>query len=147
MADTLSPADRSARMALVRARGNRSTEAVAERALTKHRIKGWVKHARELPGTPDFYFPRHRLAVFIDGCFWHACPKCGRLPKSHVEFWTAKIDKNRRRDVRVRRALRKAGYGTMRVWEHEVNSDRWIARLTVKMAVIRASRARTERAN
>lgn len=93
-------------MAKVRSRGNRSTEGRAEAILLEHGITGWIKHPSDILGSPDFYFPKQRLALFVDGCFWHACPRCGRIPKSRVDFWVAKIDANRRRDNRTRRSLR-----------------------------------------
>lgn len=116
-------------MAKVRGTGNRSTEAVVEAILRAERIRGWRKHPKNVPGKPDFYFPCYRLAVFVDGCFWHACPDCGRIPKSNVEFWSTKIDENRRRDNRVRRRMRKLGFHVIRVWEHEVRTGGWIGRL------------------
>jgi DNA mismatch endonuclease (patch repair protein) len=130
MADSLNEKDRSARMSLVRARGNKSTELLVENMLIANRLNGWVKHPAEIPGTPDFYFPSSRLAVFVDGCFWHMCPRCGRLPKTRKRFWRDKIDENRRRDNRVRRRLRKLGYATLRIWEHELRSHgTWLFRL------------------
>ena len=129
MADTLSKEERSARMAKVRGTGNRSTEGRVEAALKEHAITGWTKHPQDVSGRPDFYFPDQRVAVFVDGCFWHACPRCGRIPKSRVEFWSAKIDANRRRDNRTRKRLRREGYHVVRVWEHELRSPKWIGRL------------------
>lgn|ERR1017187_6549518 len=129
MSDSLTKSERSQLMAKVRGTGNRSTEAVVEAALRAERIRGWKKHPEDVPGRPDFYFPRYRLAIFVDGCFWHACPNCGRIPKSNVEFWRTKIDQNRRRDNRVRRRMRRLGFHVVRVWEHEAHAARWIGRL------------------
>lgn len=130
MVDPLSAAERSERMARVRGIGNRSTEGKVEAKLLTAAIAGWEKHPRDVPGKPDFYFPHHRLAVFVDGCFWHACPVCNRrTPTARGDFWRAKIDENRRRDNRKRRQLRQAGYHVMRVWEHELRSDKWLGRL------------------
>lgn len=140
MADTLTPEQRSARMALVRGRGNQSTEEAVADTLRREGIRGWRRHVRRLPGTPDFYFPRERLAVFVDGCFWHACPRCGRIPKSRVEFWSAKIDANRRRDNRNRRALRARGMATVRVWEHELRGAAWVKRLRRRLNARRITR-------
>jgi DNA mismatch endonuclease (patch repair protein) len=120
-------------MSLVRNAGNKSTELRVEQALVEGGIEGWTKHPKGMVGKPDFYFPEQRLAVFVDGCFWHACPTCGRLPKSRTEFWHTKIDANRRRDNRLRRQLRKMGYRTMRVWEHELKKDSWVKRLRSRL--------------
>lgn len=116
-------------MAKVRSTGNRSTESTVESALIREGIDGWEKHPADVPGRPDFYFRRYRLAVFVDGCFWHACPRCGRIPKSNPEFWSRKIDDNRRRDDRTRRRLRQQGYHVMRIWEHEARETSWVKRL------------------
>jgi DNA mismatch endonuclease (patch repair protein) len=64
-----------------------------------HRITGW-RRGMTLLGKPDFVFLQAKLAVFVDGCFWHACPRCGRLPSSNAEYWAHKIDSNRPRDNR-----------------------------------------------
>jgi DNA mismatch endonuclease, patch repair protein len=138
MKDPLTPKERSERMSRVRGIGNRSTEGRVEAALVKDGITGWVKHPPNILGKPDFYFAKYRLALFIDGCFWHACPKCGRMPKSRVDFWATKIDANRRRDNRIRRMLRDQGYHVMRVWEHELRARRWLSRLRGMLTRIRA---------
>jgi len=129
VADSLSKAQRSDLMARVRGKGNESTEVKVQLRLQEAGIRGWRKHPSTVPGHPDFYFPRLRLAVFVDGCFWHSCPRCGRLPKSRRTFWARKIEGNRRRDETTRRALRRRGYQTLRIWEHEVANDRWMSRL------------------
>ena len=133
MPDLLSKAERSVLMGKVRATGNQSTERVVEVALKAVGIKGWRKHPKTVLGKPDFYFNREKLAIFVDGCFWHACPRCGRVPKSRRAFWLAKIDGNRRRDNRVRRLLRKTGFHTMRIWEHELKTDTWLKRLISRL--------------
>ena len=128
--DPLTPNERSALMAKVRAKGNLSTERKAEAALKKARIKGWSKHPKKVPFKPDFYFPRAKIVLFIDGCFWHACPRCRRrTPHTRYDFWKAKIEGNRLRDKRTCRFLKKKGYRVMRVWEHEVTRESWIMRL------------------
>ena len=116
-------------MARVRSKGNRSTEVKAKATLQERGIEGWIQHPSDIKGHPDFYFPAARLMVFVDGCFWHACPKCGRIPKSRTEFWRCKIEGNRRRDFSVNRSLRKQGYHVMRVWEHALKDENWINRL------------------
>lgn len=118
--DPLSKRERSALMSKVRSSGNQSTEKTVESVLRANRITGWRKHAKNVPGRPDFYFPKARLAVFVDGCFWHACPKCGRIPKTRVKFWAEKIAGNRRRDNRIRGQLWRKGFSVIRIWEHEI---------------------------
>lgn len=114
MADVYPPKKRSAVMSKVRSRGNASTEIVLMAALRAHRFRGWRRHLA-MPGTPDFAFVGKKLAVFVDGCFWHGCPKCYRAPKQNAGFWRDKIDRNRRRDRRVDQALRRKGWSVMRV--------------------------------
>jgi len=76
-------------------------------------------NVRGLPGTPDLVFTRARLAVQVDGCFWHGCPEHSTTPKSNSAFWLEKIAANRRRDDRDDAALRQEGWIVLRVWEHE----------------------------
>lgn len=133
MTDSLSKQERSALMASVKGKGNRSTEIAVETILRAHKISGWKKHPKHIMGRPDFYFHRANLAVFVDGCFWHACPKCGRLPKSRREFWATKIENNRKRDNRIRRHLRSMGVSTIRIWEHELRTHSWLNRLLLRL--------------
>jgi len=79
----------------------------------------------ELPGKPDLAFTRLRIAVFVDGCFWHVCPECsdGRAPKSNTTYWTEKRRMNSERDVRQTRELRRRGWIVLRFWEHHVLKD------------------------
>jgi DNA mismatch endonuclease (patch repair protein) len=73
---------------------------------------------------PDFVFPKLRLAVFVDGCFWHACPLHATQPRNHAAFWRKKLAANQARDRRVNRALRRAGWRVLRIWEHELRQNR-----------------------
>ena len=66
----------------------------------------------------DLVFPRHKLAVFVDGCFWHGCPRHYKTPKTRSEWWDAKIDRNKTRDAKKTRKLRRLGWKVVRVWEH-----------------------------
>ena len=116
MTDTLTVAERSERMSLIRSRGNRDTELRLVALLREHRITGWRRGA-PLPGKPDFVFRAHKVAVFVDGCFWHGCPRHGRVPTSHVEYWAPKLARNAARDRSVTHALRASGWTVLRVWE------------------------------
>ena len=69
---------------------------------------------------PDFVFPKLKLAVFVDGCFWHGCPRLRRMPKNNAAFWRQKLTGNKARDRRVNRALRRAGWAVVRIWECEL---------------------------
>src|SRR6266567_495494 len=106
MSDPLKPKERSERMSRVRSAGNKSTEGIAEGKLIAAGLSGWEKQPKGILGKPDFFFPKHQMIVFVDGCFWHACPICERRnPTNRAEFWRDKIDSNRRRDNRQRREL------------------------------------------
>ena len=131
MADIWTKTKRSEVMARIRGRGNRSTEGRLAALFRAHGFTGW-RRQRPLPGRPDFVFPAGRLAVFVDGCFWHGCPRHGTMPKENRRFWQAKITRNRERDREVRAELRRLGWKVLRVWEHELtrrNERRLVARL------------------
>lgn len=110
-------------MSAIRGRGNQTTELTMVAILRAGSIRGWRRHL-PLPGTPDFAFRRQRVAVFVDGCFWHACPKCYKRPGSNVTFWDAKAERNRARDRAVAAALRARGWRVVRVWEHQLQSPK-----------------------
>jgi DNA mismatch endonuclease, patch repair protein len=129
MTDTLSREDRSLLMTAVKSKGNASTELRALDVLRGKGIVGWRRHPAYIAGKPDFYFPTQKVALFIDGCFWHGCPRCGRLPKSRLKFWRAKIIANRRRDTVVNRTLAKRKICVIRVWEHELLRQSWLRRV------------------
>jgi DNA mismatch endonuclease, patch repair protein len=128
--DHLSESNRSAHMSKIRSKGNQSTELRVETAMRGISLAGWEKHPKEIVGTPDFFFPRAKLAVFVNGCFWHGCAKCCRnVPQNRREFWLAKLEQNRKRDRRVLRQLRRLGFRTVTVWEHSLKTDHWLSRI------------------
>jgi len=105
-------------MSLIRGSGNKDTELRMVALFRAHGIAGWRRNAR-LFGKPDFVFRRERVVVFVDGCFWHGCPrpKHSPMPKNRAEWWAAKLGRNKERDRLVTRTLRKAGWRVVRVWE------------------------------
>ena len=119
MADVFSRNKRSEIMSRVKGRGNAATEMRLITVFRQHRITGW---RREYPlfGKPDFVFPKQRLVVFVDGCFWHNCPIHGSMPTSNVAFWQNKLQGNSKRDRQVNLRLRKDGWRILRVWQHEL---------------------------
>jgi DNA mismatch endonuclease (patch repair protein) len=121
--DTVSRAKRSAIMSAVRGRGNRSTELQLASLLRVHRITGWRRKA-PLLGKPDFVFRDKKVAIFVDGCFWHGCPRHQRMPKSHVAFWSKKLARNVERDAQVSRMLRARGWLVLRIWECALSKTR-----------------------
>ena len=72
----------------------------------------------EAKTTADLIFPRHKLLVFVDGCFWHGCPWHYKTPKTRSEWWDAKVERNKTRDSKKTRKLRRLGWKVVRVWEH-----------------------------
>jgi DNA mismatch endonuclease (patch repair protein) len=93
-------------------------------ALVKAGVRGWRLHPEELPGRPDFYFENAKIAIFVDGCYWHGCPKCGHIPKTRSAFWEAKIKRNQERDKMNNLGLRKLGTKSLRIWEHELKDKK-----------------------
>jgi DNA mismatch endonuclease (patch repair protein) len=106
-------------MSAIRSDRNRSTELRFASLLRESGITGWRRRKRLL-GNPDFVFLRERLAVFVDGCFWHGCRWHCRMPKSRQSYWKPKIEHNRVRDKVVTAALRRAGWSVLRIWEHSL---------------------------
>jgi len=98
---------------------NTKPEMILRQKLWHNGIRGYRLHAR-IEGHPDLYFPGARLAVFVDGCFWHGCPACKTIPRTREEFWSRKIRANRERDCAVDADLTKSGIMVVRMWEHEV---------------------------
>jgi DNA mismatch endonuclease (patch repair protein) len=123
MVDTFSKIERSRIMASVKSRNTKSTELRFISILKSKRIVGWRRNY-VLVGKPDFVFPQLRIALFIDGCFWHGCPKHCRMPSSNVYYWNDKIGKNKIRDKRITRALKAKGWRVVRIWEHEVKTGK-----------------------
>ena len=119
MADVFSKKKRSQVMAAIRSRGNKGTELKLVAILRSAGITGWRRH-QSVTGHPDFIFRRERVAVFVDGCFWHGCPKHGRKPGSNRAYWLPKLRRNRERDATVKRSLRSAGWRVIRLWEHDL---------------------------
>ena len=121
MPDVFTKAKRSQVMAAIRSRGNKDTELKLASILRAARITGWRRH-QPLPGQPDFVFRRQRLALFVDGCFWHGCPKHGTQPETNAAYWAQKLSRNKARDRSVSRTLRQAGWMVIRLWEHHLSA-------------------------
>ena len=104
--------------------GARRRDTAPEVALRRelHRRGRRFRVAHKVPGnnrrTVDIAFPRHKLAVFVDGCFWHGCAEHGTAPRSNAAWWVAKLEANRARDGDTNRLLTEAGWRVLRIWEH-----------------------------
>jgi len=126
-------------MSRVRGRGNKDTELALAKLFRRHSITGWRRN-QAVFGKPDFIFQNLKLAIFVDGCFWHGCPKHCKyakwllrnvtannppsprngLRRTGRAFWRRKLAGNKTRDRLVTRTLRKAGWRVLRIWEHEL---------------------------
>lgn len=124
--DTLSPAQRSERMARVRGRDTKPE--ISVRKLLFSMGYRYRLHDSMLPGKPDIVLRSRRKIIFVHGCFWHRHANCAlaRLPKSRETFWSTKLENNRLRDRRVKAALRRAGWSVATVWECQLKD---VARL------------------
>lgn len=119
MTDVFTKEKRSHVMARIRSSGNISTELAMVMLFRKAKITGWRRKSK-IQGRPDFVFPQEQVAIFIDGCFWHNCPRHCKLPKHNRKFWKSKLLKNSMRDRVVTRGLRKQGWKVLRIWEHQL---------------------------
>jgi DNA mismatch endonuclease (patch repair protein) len=130
VADVFTKKKRSQVMAAIRSKGNQATELKLASILRAAGITGWRRH-QPLPGHPDFIFRRARLAVFVDGCFWHGCRWHCRMPEGNREYWQGKIARNSARDRRTTRLLRSQGWKVLRIWGHALASpETVVARIT-----------------
>jgi len=131
MHDVFTSTKRSEVMARIRSCGNRDTELALAEIFRANGVRAWRRN-QAVFGRPDFVFPKIRLAVFVDGCFWHGCPTHATWPANRAEWWRRKIEGNRARDRLVTRMLRRKGWRVLRIWEHELakkNRGRLLARL------------------
>jgi DNA mismatch endonuclease (patch repair protein) len=144
MVDKLSKEQRSVLMAGVRTTDT-APELIVRCALHRAGFR-YVLHARDLPGRPDIVLPRYRMAVFVHGCFWHGhwCTR-GRPPTSNVQFWTAKIDRNTRRDRAAGRALRRLGFQVRTLWACSLEAA--VPRLLRELQRARRQRIATRRSD
>ncbi|MEK6288035.1 MAG: very short patch repair endonuclease [Acidobacteriota bacterium] len=131
MADVFDAEKRSEIMSRVKSRGNLSTEVRLLNIFRERRISGWRRHFALL-GNPDFVFPKQRLAVFVDGCFWHGCRSHGTIPATNSAFWREKLTRNRNRDRFVNRELKRRGWQILRVWQHELRDPKKVTRRVVR---------------
>ena len=121
MTDVLSPEQRKLNMSRIRGK-NTKPEVKLRKLLYAEKIRGYRIHYN-LPGKPDIVFTKKKIAIFIDGCFWHKCPVCFQEPETRKDFWMKKIQSNIERDKKVNRQLKKDGWKVIRIWEHEIRKE------------------------
>ena len=94
------------------------------RALWSSKLRGYRLHLKQIPGRPDVVFASKKTAIFINGCFWHRCPSCNpNMPKSNIEFWMSKFERNQERDLRKIQQLKSMGWQVLTIWECEINRN------------------------
>lgn len=131
--DVHTSAQRSYNMSRIR-RKNTRPELILRGALWNQGFR--YRTSAKLRGKPDIVFTKAKVAVFVDGCFWHACPKHLIWPKNNAAFWKAKIIGNKVRDKRVTAALKRDGWSVLRLWEHDVSArlDWCVERVVVRLS-------------
>lgn len=118
MADVFTKEERSRVMSRIRSKNTKAE------LILKDYLKGtYLRYQPKIRGKPDFGNKSKKIAVFVDGCFWHKCPKCFKAPKTNKKYWNPKIDRNVQRDKEVNRKLRKDGWKVLRFWEHDVKKN------------------------
>ena len=116
-ADTVSPERRSMIMSMIK--GKNTKPEIIVRSVCHELGLRFRLHRKDLPGKPDLVFPKHRLCIFVHGCFWHRHPDCkyAYTPKSRIEFWLPKLDKNVERDLHAQKTLLSLGWRVLVIWE------------------------------
>jgi DNA mismatch endonuclease (patch repair protein) len=137
MPDVFTKEKRSQVMSRIRGRGNKETEIALANLLRADRITGWRRHTK-LPGRPDFSFRKQRVVIFVDGCFWHRCPRHSNLPANNADFWLKKLTGNQERDRVVSKELRSRGWRVVRLWEHEFRQPRRVV-ARIRSALLQAA--------
>jgi DNA mismatch endonuclease, patch repair protein len=136
MVDNLKPEDRRKAMQAVKGKGT-SLERRLFSMLAGMGLRGWRKNASDIPGKPDVAFDEDRVAIFIDGCFWHGCPYCRRkLPQANHEYWERKISRNVELTALNNQALTGNGWAAVRIWEHEMKDQ--VARTAIRARIRQA---------
>jgi DNA mismatch endonuclease (patch repair protein) len=103
---------------------NTKPELLLRKALWHYGIKGYRLHWKKAPGKPDISFPRKKIAIFLNGCFWHRGPLCKpKIPKTHLNFREVKFQKNIERDMTKIKLLLDLNWETLVIWECEINND------------------------
>lgn len=129
MTDILTKEQRHYCMSQIKSK-NTKPEIAVRKLIWKKGYRYRIGHG--LIGKPDMVSPFYGIVVFIDGCFWHGCPKHCRMPSSNVKYWKQKIFGNKKRDSRINRQLKKEGWKVIRIWEHDIkkNSEKVVIRIT-----------------
>jgi DNA mismatch endonuclease (patch repair protein) len=128
MTDVFSKEKRSEVMSKIRGFGNKETEIALIKIFSRHKIVGW-RRRQKVFGKPDFVFWKQRVAIFVDGCFWHQCPLHSSIPRQNQEFWQKKLQATTLRDKQVNTTLEQKGWIVIRIWEHELKDEEIVCAL------------------
>lgn len=120
--DNLTRKQRSFNMSRIKSK-NTEIEKKFRVLLFKNGYRGYRIKNNKIPGNPDIFFSKKRLAIFIDGCFWHKCNICFKKPKSNLNYWNKKIKKNVLRDKKINEILKKKKITILRFWGHEIKNN------------------------
>ena len=120
--DNLTTKQRKLCMSRIRSE-NTKPEMLFRKAIWSKGLRGYRVHNKKIEGKPDIYFPSKKLAVFIDGCFWHKCPTCALGSKTNKKYWNPKIEKNILRDKEHQSKLLSEGWKVIVIWECEAKKE------------------------
>ena len=137
MVDNLKPEDRRKTMQAVKGKGTKLEKSLFS-MLAGMGLKGWKQNVSGVTGKPDVVFVDQKVAIFVDGCFWHGCPVCQRkLPQTNPEYWERKIARNVELAKRHNEQLHRDGWEVVRVWEHEITrkNSRQAIRIRIRQAL------------
>lgn len=135
MSDVFSRKERSEIMRKVKSKRNKSTELKLIQFFKTYRIKGWRRNYPIL-GKPDFIFPKLKIAIFADGCFWHGHDCRNTRPRQNAEYWNKKRERNINRDKDVTKKLTKKGWIVIRIWECEIKDEKLKDSLSILLDTI-----------
>lgn len=133
MTDNLTKENRSKVMASIRGK-NTKPELIVRKILWSNGLRYRI-HDNTVFGKPDMSNKKKKLAVFVDGCFWHGCKRCYKEPTSNVKFWREKISRNKERRITVRRTLKRSGWTVVEFWEHDIAKapEKAVRKITQKL--------------
>lgn len=138
MADVLTRKQRSYCMSQIKGKDTQP-ELILRKALSHVGLRGYRLHYKLL-GKPDIVFLKRKIAIFIDGCFWHRCPKCFSELSTTKKYWVKKIQSNIDRDQRVNKILKKMGWKILRIWEHDTERNLNICLLRIRRLLKKKAR-------
>ncbi|HBB29535.1 MAG TPA: very short patch repair endonuclease [Clostridiales bacterium] len=120
MTDKITPEQRRKIMQAVKSKSK--LEDIIAKELWKRNIR-YRRNVKSLFGKPDIAIKKYKVVIFVDACFWHGCSLHGAIPKSNIDFWKAKLDRNKKRDSIVNSFYKENGWYIFRVWEHDIKED------------------------